>query len=82
MGTVLRVGERRGELGGEIRQRIASVVPLAQNTSLCENKQGTLVFVAGTFHWPLALNDPAHISPQVQRATHNLLTRMLKPRDA
>jgi hypothetical protein len=52
-----------------------------QNTSLCENKQGTLVFVAGTFHWPLALNDPQHISPQVQRATHNLLTRMLNPKD-
>ena len=50
-----------------------------QNTSLCENHRGTLVFVAGTFSWPLALNDPAHINPQVQRATHNLLTRMLEP---
>ncbi|MFE7615000.1 N,N-dimethylformamidase beta subunit family domain-containing protein [Streptomyces sp. NPDC057496] len=52
-----------------------------QNTSLCENHQGTFVFVAGTFHWPLALNNPEHINPQVQRATHNLLTRMLEPRD-
>ncbi|MCX4964399.1 hypothetical protein OHA98_06120 [Streptomyces sp. NBC_00654] len=51
-----------------------------QNTSLCENKQGTFVFVAGTFHWPLALHDPAYINPQVQRATRNLLTRMLEPR--
>ncbi|MFC9246590.1 N,N-dimethylformamidase beta subunit family domain-containing protein [Streptomyces sp. NPDC057136] len=51
-----------------------------QNTSLCENSQGTLVFVAGTFHWPLALNHPDHLNPQVQRATHNLLTRMLEPR--
>ncbi|MFC9247252.1 N,N-dimethylformamidase beta subunit family domain-containing protein [Streptomyces sp. NPDC057136] len=52
-----------------------------QNTSLCENGEGTLVFVAGTFHWPLALNEPEHLNPQVQRATRNLLSRMLEPRD-
>ncbi|MET9593125.1 N,N-dimethylformamidase beta subunit family domain-containing protein [Streptomyces sp. NPDC006516] len=51
-----------------------------QNTSLCEDSQGTLVFVAGTFHWPLALNDPKHLSPHVQRATSNLIDRMLTPR--
>ncbi|CAM5273313.1 hypothetical protein SATRM34S_00116 [Streptomyces atroolivaceus] len=52
-----------------------------QNTSLCENHQGTLVFVAGTFHWPLALNDSNHRNPHVQRATGNLITRMLEPRN-
>ncbi|MCX5341340.1 N,N-dimethylformamidase beta subunit family domain-containing protein [Streptomyces atratus] len=49
-----------------------------QNTSLCENRQGTLVFAAGTFHWPLALGEPRHLNPHVQRATRNLLTRMLE----
>lgn len=51
-----------------------------QNTSLCENHQGTLVFVAGTFHWPLALNDSDYRNPHVQRATGNLINRMLEPR--
>ncbi|WP_405432873.1 N,N-dimethylformamidase beta subunit family domain-containing protein [Streptomyces anulatus] len=51
-----------------------------QNTSLCENAEGTLVFVAGTFHWPLALNEPDHLSPLVQRATRNLVEKMLEPR--
>ncbi|MFF2957353.1 N,N-dimethylformamidase beta subunit family domain-containing protein [Streptomyces sp. NPDC057963] len=49
-----------------------------QNTSLCVNKKGTFVFVAGTFYWPLALGDPRHFNPHVQRATRNLLTRMLE----
>ncbi|MFG2768581.1 N,N-dimethylformamidase beta subunit family domain-containing protein [Streptomyces rubiginosohelvolus] len=52
-----------------------------QNTSLCANGQGTLIFVAGTFHWPLALNDPDYLNPLVQRATSNLITRMLEPRN-
>ncbi|MGP3634113.1 N,N-dimethylformamidase beta subunit family domain-containing protein [Streptomyces sp. 24-1644] len=51
-----------------------------QNTSLCENGEGTLVFVAGTFHWPLALNMPEHLNPQIQRATGNLMNRMLEQR--
>ncbi|MFD3658763.1 N,N-dimethylformamidase beta subunit family domain-containing protein [Streptomyces sp. NPDC058620] len=51
-----------------------------QNTSLCEDKSGTLVFVAGTFHWPLALSKAEHLDPQVQRATKNLMDRMLTPR--
>lgn len=50
------------------------------NASLCENSEGTLVFVAGTFYWPLALNEPAHLNPLVQRATRNLVERMLEPR--
>ncbi|MGC5342810.1 N,N-dimethylformamidase beta subunit family domain-containing protein [Streptomyces sp. DT171] len=51
-----------------------------QNTGLCENAVGTLVFVAGTFHWPLALSQRGHVDPHVRRATKNLLTRMLEPR--
>ncbi|MEU0833685.1 N,N-dimethylformamidase beta subunit family domain-containing protein [Streptomyces sp. NPDC005969] len=53
-----------------------------QNTGLSENQQGTLVFVAGTFHWPLALDEPGHVNPHVRRATRNLLTRMLEHRGA
>ncbi|MFE7522118.1 N,N-dimethylformamidase beta subunit family domain-containing protein [Streptomyces halstedii] len=49
-----------------------------QNTSLCENTRKTMVFVAGTFYWPLALNEPEHLNPRVQRATTNLLAEMLK----
>ncbi|MFD3606903.1 N,N-dimethylformamidase beta subunit family domain-containing protein [Streptomyces atroolivaceus] len=51
-----------------------------QNTSLCEDQWGTLVFVAGTFHWPLALSRPENLDPQVRRATRNLMDRMLQPR--
>ncbi|WP_250286929.1 N,N-dimethylformamidase beta subunit family domain-containing protein [Streptomyces atroolivaceus] len=51
-----------------------------QNTSLCEDQRGTLVFVAGTFHWPLALSRPENLDPQVRRATRNLMDRMLQPR--
>lgn len=51
-----------------------------QNTSLCVNEQGTVVFVAGTFHWPLALDDPDHINKHVQTATRNLMTRLLQAR--
>lgn len=50
---------------------------MVQNTSLCRNDQGTLVFVAGTFYWPLALYDPEYANTHVRRATRNLMTRML-----
>ncbi|MFC9292081.1 N,N-dimethylformamidase beta subunit family domain-containing protein [Streptomyces sp. NPDC057052] len=59
--------------GGGHRRRI-------QNTGLTEHEDGTLVFVAGTFHWPLALRHPAHHDPRIERATRNLLERMLSPR--
>ncbi|MFF1545227.1 N,N-dimethylformamidase beta subunit family domain-containing protein [Streptomyces sp. NPDC058291] len=51
-----------------------------QNTGLIEHKDGTLVFVAGTFHWPLALRGRAHYDPRVERATRNLIERMLTSR--
>ncbi len=53
-----------------------------QNTSLCVDERGTQVFVAGTFYWPLALYEPGFVNPHVQRATHNLLSRMLERRNA
>ncbi|MFE3329100.1 N,N-dimethylformamidase beta subunit family domain-containing protein [Streptomyces sp. NPDC059176] len=62
-------GDSWGKGGGRGRR--------IQNTSLCEHEDGTLVFVAGTFHWSLALTDPAHRDPRVQRATKNLLDEML-----
>ncbi|WP_185923666.1 N,N-dimethylformamidase beta subunit family domain-containing protein [Streptomyces sp. WAC05374] len=65
-------GDTWGKGGGRGRR--------VQNTSLTEHADGTLVFVAGTFHWSLALGDPAHAEPRVQRATKNLLDRMLTPR--
>lgn len=48
-----------------------------QNTGLCEHQDGTLVFVAGTFFWPLALQDPSHYDARIERATRNLIERML-----
>jgi hypothetical protein len=48
-----------------------------QNTSLYETDRGTLVFAAGTFHWNLALVDSAYTDVRIQRATRNLLIRML-----
>ncbi|MFF9351287.1 N,N-dimethylformamidase beta subunit family domain-containing protein [Streptomyces sp. NPDC014734] len=69
------------------RQTLLSASPYAdrlgrrrtqQNTSLCVDERGTIVFVAGTFYWPLALHDPQHVNQHVRRATHNLLSRMLE----
>ncbi|MER6558472.1 N,N-dimethylformamidase beta subunit family domain-containing protein [Streptomyces sp. NPDC001027] len=51
-----------------------------QNTGLTEHEGGTLVFAAGTFFWPLALQDEDHHDPRVERATRNLLERMLLSR--
>ncbi|GAA4914286.1 N,N-dimethylformamidase beta subunit family domain-containing protein [Streptomyces coeruleoprunus] len=65
-------GDTWGKNGGRGRR--------IQNTSLCEHEDGTLVFVAGTFHWSLALQDPAHRDARVERATRNLVERMLTPR--
>jgi hypothetical protein len=65
-------GDSFGKGGGRGRR--------IQNTSLCEHEDGTLVFTAGTFLWPLALQDPAHHDPRVERATRNLIQRMLEAR--
>lgn len=51
-----------------------------QNTSLCVDNRGTMVFTAGTFHWPLALSEPGHVNQHIRTATANLFKRMLTPR--
>ncbi|MFD5426736.1 N,N-dimethylformamidase beta subunit family domain-containing protein [Streptomyces sp. NPDC127084] len=52
-----------------------------QNTSLCVDRRGTMVFAAGTFNWPIALSEPGHVDERIRTATKNLLARMLKPRN-
>ncbi|GAA3348037.1 hypothetical protein GCM10020358_64990 [Amorphoplanes nipponensis] len=51
-----------------------------QNTSVYETAQGTLVFAAATFHWCLALVESPYTDARIQRATRNLVTRMLAGR--
>jgi hypothetical protein len=51
--------------------------PRVQNTSLSETADGTMVFVAGTFHWNLALIKSKYADRRIRVATKNLLTRML-----
>lgn len=51
-----------------------------QNTSLYETAEGTMVFVAGTFHWNLALIKSKYADKRIRAATKNLLTRMLADR--
>ncbi|MFK0188692.1 N,N-dimethylformamidase beta subunit family domain-containing protein [Streptomyces rubiginosohelvolus] len=48
-----------------------------QNTSLVQHRDGTMIFVAGTFFWPLALSSPDHLDSRIETATVNLLDRML-----
>ncbi|MER5889250.1 N,N-dimethylformamidase beta subunit family domain-containing protein [Streptomyces sp. NPDC001941] len=52
-------------------------VTRVQNTALTRHPDGTLVFVAGTFHWPLALTVPKYRNEHVRTVTRNLLARML-----
>ncbi|WP_267595876.1 N,N-dimethylformamidase beta subunit family domain-containing protein [Carbonactinospora thermoautotrophica] len=48
-----------------------------QNTSLYQAPSGAWVFVAGTFHWPLALSKPGWVEPRIQQATENLFRKLL-----
>jgi hypothetical protein len=48
-----------------------------QNTSLCETTRGTIMFCAGTFHWPLALVESKFTDARIQQATKNLFDRMV-----
>ncbi|WP_436519765.1 N,N-dimethylformamidase beta subunit family domain-containing protein [Actinoplanes sp. HUAS TT8] len=50
---------------------------VVQNTSLSVTPEGTIVFDAGTFHWPLALVHGRYTDARIQRATRNLFNRML-----
>ncbi|MEU4218512.1 N,N-dimethylformamidase beta subunit family domain-containing protein [Actinoplanes sp. NPDC026623] len=49
-----------------------------QNTSLCQTPDGTIMFCAGTFHWPLALVESKFTDVRIQRATRNLFDRMVR----
>jgi hypothetical protein len=49
---------------------------LVQNTSLSVSPRGTIMFDAGTFHWPLALVKSPYTDARIQRATRNLFDRM------
>ncbi|MER6995013.1 N,N-dimethylformamidase beta subunit family domain-containing protein [Streptomyces sp. NPDC000410] len=53
-----------------------------QHTALTEYPNGAMVFMAGTFHWALALDDPGHRNRHVQTATANLVDEMLRDRRA
>jgi hypothetical protein len=48
-----------------------------QNTSVSVKHDGTIMFCAGTFHWPLALVESEFTDKRIQRATHNLFERFL-----
>ncbi|QDY76708.1 N,N-dimethylformamidase beta subunit family domain-containing protein [Streptomyces qinzhouensis] len=61
--------------------------PRVQNTALTEHAGGGMVFMAGTFHWPLTLvdddrhtNSKVRLTPptraKIRRATGNLVSRM------
>ncbi|MFC7243416.1 N,N-dimethylformamidase beta subunit family domain-containing protein [Catellatospora aurea] len=56
--------------------------PAVQNTSVYEAASGAVVFCAGTFNWPLALNRRGYRDSRIQRATANLVNRMLGPKGA
>lgn len=49
-----------------------------QHTALTEMPNGAMVFVAGTFHWALALDHPRYWNRHIQTATRNLTNRMLR----
>jgi hypothetical protein len=51
-----------------------------QSTSVCERADGTVMFAAGTFHWPLALVDSHVTDKRIQQATRNVFDRFLKRR--
>lgn len=53
-----------------------------QSTSLCVNKRGTMMFVAGTYHWSLALAEEGYQDERVRRAMSNVVGRMLAQRES
>ena len=48
-----------------------------QHTQLYQAESGAWVFVAGTFGWPEALYDPRRYDRRIERATRNLLTKVV-----
>ncbi|MFJ3234084.1 N,N-dimethylformamidase beta subunit family domain-containing protein [Streptomyces sp. NPDC086787] len=58
-------------------KRLTASQPRVQHTALTEMPNGAMVFVAGTFHWALALDSAPHRNKHIQTATRNLVNRML-----
>ncbi|MET9803187.1 N,N-dimethylformamidase beta subunit family domain-containing protein [Streptomyces sp. NPDC006368] len=61
-----------------VDNRPGLLLPPLQHTALTEYPNGAMVFVAGTFHWALALADKDYLNRHVQKATANLVDRMLR----
>ncbi|MEU2612338.1 N,N-dimethylformamidase beta subunit family domain-containing protein [Micromonospora sp. NPDC007271] len=57
--------------------RTRSGRPAVQHTHLYQTPQGALVFASGTLHWTMALNRPGHRDDRIERATANLLDRII-----
>jgi len=55
--------------------------PTVQHTSVYEAPSGSIVFVAGTFHWAFGLNHATYGDRRIEQATRNLLHRMMTPAD-
>jgi hypothetical protein len=51
--------------------------PVVHHASICERDDGTFVFVGGTLHWTLGLSQNDQGDGRIQRATTNLLDRMI-----
>jgi hypothetical protein len=58
----------------------ADGTPFVQNTSVYEAASGAIVFDTGTFNWPIALGSDDAQDKRIQRATANLLDRVLRAR--
>jgi hypothetical protein len=50
-----------------------------QNTSVYEADSGAIVFAAGSLTWPYGLSHRKFVDVRIQRATANLLWRMIRP---
>ncbi|AZK94605.1 MULTISPECIES: N,N-dimethylformamidase beta subunit family domain-containing protein [Streptomyces] len=82
-------GARRTLLADSRYHDDRRTVPQVQHTALTEHRGGGQVFMAGTFHWPLALVDGDPYTEElnidtatrtkIRRATANLVNRLTKP---
>ncbi|WP_222105997.1 N,N-dimethylformamidase beta subunit family domain-containing protein [Catellatospora sichuanensis] len=50
---------------------------IVQNSSVYETESGAIVFACGSNDWPAALSAPGGRDPRIQRATANVLNRIL-----
>jgi hypothetical protein len=52
--------------------------PATQHSIVRQARSGAWIFDAGTYNWNLGLSHPGFVDPRIQRATKNLLDRMVK----